>query len=149
MRVADICTLLTVHMESSASVRDAAKLMRERHVGAVVVVDRRNGTRALDGILTDRDIAISVVAAGIDPDTVTVGDVMSRPVATCTADQDLFEAISTMRAHGVRRLPMLNATGELAGIVAADDIYGALATELRELSRALVREQAREMETRA
>ena len=65
MRVADICTLLTVHMESSASVRDAAKLMRERHVGAVVVVDRRNGTRALDGILTDRDIAISVVAASM------------------------------------------------------------------------------------
>jgi len=149
MRVADICTPLTVHIDPTASVREAAKLMRERHVGAVVVVDRRNGTRAPAGIITDRDIAISVVAPGVDPDAVTVHDVMSRPVVTCTEDQDVFDAIQTMRSHGVRRLPMLNANGEFKGFVAADDIYGALANEFRELSRALVREQAREMETRA
>lgn len=148
MRVADICTLLTVHIDPSATVREAAKLMRERHVGALVVIDRRNGTHAPAGIVTDRDIAISVVAAGVDPDAITVADVMSRPVATCTEDEDLFDAIQTMRARGVRRLPMLNANGEFAGFVAADDIFGAIATELRELSNALVREQAREMEVR-
>lgn len=148
MRMSDICTPLTVHITPDASVREAAKLMRERHVGAIVVVDRGDGRRAPVGIVTDRDIAISVVAAGVDADAVTVRDVMSRPVATCTEDQDVFDAIQTMRAHGVRRLPMLNATGDFAGFVSADDIYGALATEFRDLSGALVREQAREIETR-
>lgn len=113
------------------------------------MIDRRNGTTAPAGIITDRDITISVVAKGVDPDAVTIGDVMSRPVATCTGDQDLFEAIQTMRARGVRRLPVLNANGGFAGFVSADDIYGAFATEMRDLSQALVREQAREMENRA
>jgi CBS domain-containing protein len=122
--------------------------MRERHVGAVVVVDSHNGSSTPIGIITDRDIAISVVAADVDPDAVTVRDAMSRPVATCTADQDIFDVIQTMRAHGVRRLPMLDRSGALGGVVAADDVYAALATELRELGRALVREQAREMATR-
>ena len=148
MRMSDICTPLTVHIAPDSSVREAARLMRERHVGALVVLDRGDGRRAPVGIVTDRDIAISVVAAGVDPDTVTVRDVMSRPVATCSEDQDVFDAIQTMRAHGVRRLPMLNAGGDFAGFVSADDIFGALATEFRGLSGALVREQAREIETR-
>ena len=148
MRVSDISTPLTVHIAPEASVRDAARLMRERHVGAIVVLNHGDGKRTPIGIVTDRDIAISVVAAGVDPDAVTVRDVMSRPVATCTEDQDVFDAIQTMRNRGVRRLPMLDAGGNFAGFVSADDIYGALATEFRDLSGALVREQAREIETR-
>jgi len=149
MRVADVCTPLTVHVEPTVSVREAAKLMRERHVGAIVVVDKRNYRCIPTGVITDRDIAVSVVAAGVDPDTVTVRDVMSHPVATCTADQDIFDAIQTMRSHGVRRLPMLNENGDFAGFVAADDVYDALAKEFRGLSEVFLREQAREIETRA
>jgi CBS domain-containing protein len=149
MRVADVCTPLTVYIEPSASVRDAAKLMRERHVGTVVIVDKSNYRCIPTGIITDRDIAISVVAAGIDPDAVTVRDVMSRPVAICTADQDIFEVIRTMRSHGVRRLPMLNEDGDFAGFVAADDVYDALVKEFRGLNEVFLREQAREIETRA
>lgn len=149
MRVADVCTPLTVHIDPMASVRDAAKLMRERHVGAVVVADKHNRRCVPIGVVTDRDIAISVVAAGIDPDNVTVGDVMSQPVATCTADQDIFDAIQTMRSHGVRRLPMLDASGDFAGFVAADDVYDALVKEFRGLSEVFLREQAREIEARA
>ena len=149
MRVADVCTPLTVHIDPMASVRDAARLMRERHVGAVVVVDKRNQRCVPIGVVTDRDIAISVVAAGIDPDAVTVRDVMSQPVAICTADQDIFEAIQTMRSHGVRRLPMLNESGDFAGFVAADDVYDALAKEFRSLSEVFLREQAHEIEARA
>jgi CBS domain-containing protein len=148
MRVADICTPLTVHIDPAASVRDAARLMRERHVGAIVVVEKQDGQCVPIGMLTDRDVAISVVAAGVDPDAITVRDAMSRPVATCTADQDLFDAIRTMRAHGVRRLPMLDETGGFAGFVAADDVYDALVKELGRLGDVFVREQAREIETR-
>ena len=149
MRVADVCVPMMVHIEPSASIRDAARLMRERHAGAVVVVDKRDNRCIPTGIITDRDIAISVVAAGVDLDAVTVSDVMSHPVATCTADQDIFEAIQTMRSRGVRRLPVLNEDGNFTAFIAADDVYDALVKELRGLGEVFVREQAREIETRA
>lgn len=147
MRVHDICTHFAVHISPDASVRDAARLMRERHVGALVAVARPGPKKPL-GILTDRDIAISVVAADADADALSVGDVMSRSLATCTPDQDVTDALRTMRSRGVRRLPVIDPRGELIGLVAADDIQAAIGDELRDLSRALALEQAREIETR-
>jgi CBS domain-containing protein len=149
MRIADICTHDVVHITAAASARDAAEMMRKRHVGALVVVDQQNGERIPIGIITDRDIVVAVVAPGIGAETVTVGDVMTRHVATCAASQELFDAIEIMRVRGVRRLPVVNAIGSLSGMVAADDIYGALATHAQELSRALTREQVCETEVRA
>lgn len=148
MRVADICTRTVVHIGSNASLREAAQAMRKHHVGALVVVDQPNGERMPVGMITDRDIVVSVVAAGVDADKLTVGDAMSSPPATCGENQDLFDAIETMRTHGVRRLPVLNAEGGLAGMLATDDIYGALSTHMGELSHALTREQVREMRMR-
>jgi len=148
MRIADICTSNPIHIAASASVRDAASLMRHRHVGALVVLGTANGDRAPVGILTDRDIVVSLVVEGVDPDTLQVSDVMTREVATCGEDQDLFDAIGTMRRNGVRRLPVLDAAGELTGMVSADDIYGAIGAHLSELGQALTREQVREMQTR-
>lgn len=147
MRVQDISTNFAVHIAPESSVREAALLMRERHVGAIVVVERA-GPRKPVGIVTDRDIAISVVAADVDAGALAVRDVMSHPVAVCTQDQHVSDAIRTMRSHGVRRLPVLDARGELAGFVSADDIQAAIGEELRDLSRALAVERAREVETR-
>ncbi|NCT66240.1 MAG: CBS domain-containing protein [Rhodanobacteraceae bacterium] len=148
MRIADICTRHVVHIGATASLREAAETMRTRHVGTVVVVDQPNGERVPIGIVTDRDLVVAVVAEGVDPGSLTVADVMSRRVATCMEDQDMFEAIEIMRERGVRRLPVLNAKGGLAGIVAADDIFGALGECMRDLGRALTRAQAHEMEAR-
>ena len=148
MRAAEICTHNVVYIAAHASIRDAALSMRSHHVGALVVADQPNGERVPIGILTDRDIAVAVVAAGIDPDHLTVEDVMSRDVATCTESEDLFDIVGTMFARGVRRLPVLNDKGGLAGMISADDLYGALCTHLRMLSQALAREQVREMEVR-
>lgn len=148
MRIADICTRNVVHIGADASLREAAETMRKRHVGAVVVIDGSNGERVPIGIITDRDIVLAVIAPGVGIEALTVADVMTRQVATCTEDQELFDAIETMRARGVRRLPVLNAKGGLTGLVAADDIYGALGAHMRELSQALTREQVREMEVR-
>lgn len=149
MRIADICTHNPIHIAASASVRDAAGMMRHRHVGALIVLGAENGNRAPVGILTDRDIVVSVVVDGVDPDTLQVFDVMTRKVATCGEDQDLFDAIGTMRRNGVRRLPVLDAAGELSGMVSADDIYGAIGAHLSELGQALTREQVREMGLRS
>lgn len=148
MRIADICTHDVVYIDPAASLREAAETMRNYHVGSVVVVSRPDGEIVPVGIITDRDIVLAVIAPGVSLDALTVGDVMTRRVATCEEDQDLFDAIEIMREHGIRRLPVLNAKGGLTGMIAADDIYGALGMFMRELSRAMVREQVHEMEAR-
>ena len=149
MRSADIHTRRVVHISATASVREAAELMRYRHVGALVVIDQPNGERIPIGIVTDRDIVVAVVAPGVNVEVLTVGDVMTKPVITCAESQDVFDAIELMRERGVRRLPVLNAKGGLAGIVAADDIYNAIGVQMSELSLALAREQVREMKIRS
>jgi CBS domain-containing protein len=148
MRISDICTRDAVHIRAAASVREAAEMMRSRHVGALVVVDQPNGERIPVGMVTDRDIVVSVVAAGVDPVSLAVGDVMTRLPATCGEDEDVFEAIETMCDRGVRRLPVVNAKGGLSGMLSTDDIFGALSAHARELSHALTREQVREMQLR-
>lgn len=148
MRIADVCTHRVVSTQATVSVRDAAEAMRQHHVGALVVVEKPNGERIPVGIVTDRDIVVAVVATGGNPDKLTLGQIMSKPVATCTEAEGLFAAILTMREHGVRRLPVLNAKGGLAGMVAADDIYSALGTHMADLGQALAREETREMQDR-
>lgn len=148
MHAAEICTRHVVYIDRRASIREAAQSMRSHHVGALVVTDQPNGERVPAGIITDRDIAIAVVAAGIQPENLTVEDVMNRNVATCAESEDLFDIITTMLARSVRRLPVVNDKGGLVGMVSADDLYGALSTHLRMLSQALAREQVREMEVR-
>jgi CBS domain-containing protein len=148
MRIADICTRDVIQVGADASLREAAEVMRHRHVGALVVVEQPNGGQVPIGILTDRDIVLSVLAPGVDIDALKVADVMTANLATCRESDVLFDAIRTMRDHGVRRLPVLDSIGGLSGMVAADDIYSALGTHLQELSRALTREQVREMQSR-
>lgn len=148
MRISDICSRKVVDVKAATPVSEAAKLMRKHHVGALVVVEQPNGERLPIGVLTDRDIVVSVLAAGIDPLSVTVGDVMSRNPATCGENEELFDAIETMRNRGVRRLPVVNDKGGLVGILAADDISSGLCTHLVELSRALTYEQVHEMQMR-
>lgn len=149
MRIADIKIHNVVHIGAHASVREAAEKMRKRHVGALIVVDQPDGERIPVGMITDRDIVLGVVASGVEGDKLLVEDVMSRKLATCTEDQDLFDAIEIMHERGVRRLPVLNPQGGLAGIVAVDDIYNAIGAHMRELGSVLAREQAREKDLRA
>lgn len=148
MLVADLCTREVVSIHATATVREAAEAMREHHVGALVVVTKPNGERIPVGMVTDRDIVVAVLAAGEDPATLMLADVMSQPVTTCTEAEGLFAAILAMRDRGVRRLPVLNAKGGLAGMVTADDIHRALCAYMTELGQALSREDRREMPPR-
>lgn len=148
MRIADICTRDVIQIGPDAPLREAAEMMRTQHVGALVVTEQPNGEHIPVGIITDRDIVLAVVAPGVTPEALTTADVMSRELATCGEDQELFDAIQTMRKRGVRRLPVLNAHGGLAGIVVADDIFSALGTHMRDLSQVLGHEQAHEIHLR-
>jgi CBS domain-containing protein/osmotically-inducible protein OsmY len=103
------------------SITRAAEIMRRENVGPVPVVSAA-GSRKLTGIITDRDIAIKVVAAGLDPGSTRVGDIMSREVVTCRVNDDYRDALQSMARHQVRRIPVLNDDGSLAGIIAQADV---------------------------
>jgi CBS domain-containing protein len=100
------------------SVVDAARVMRDEDAGAVPITD---GDR-LVGVLTDRDIAIRVVAEGRDPQSTSVEQIASRELVTIDPQQDLDEALRLMAQHRVRRLPVVEEDGRLVGIVAQADV---------------------------
>lgn len=115
-------TVATVTKEST--VAEAAALMRKHHVGALVMVDDGNDAGGMKpvGIVTDRDIAIEVVAAGLAPETVRVGEIVQRPITTVTEDTGWAETARLMSVNGVRRMPVVDAAGKLIGIVSFDDL---------------------------
>lgn len=99
----------------------AAEIMRDEDVGPVPVVSDP-ASRRLAGIITDRDIAIKVVAAGRDPRTTRVGEVMTQDVVCCCVDDEYDQALNAMARHQVRRIPIANEDGSLAGIISQADV---------------------------
>jgi CBS domain-containing protein len=95
--------------------------MKTEDVGSVPVCEGRE-SRKLVGIVTDRDLAIQVVAAGKDPHSVKAGDVMTHEPVTCRADQDLQSAIDAMEKYQIRRIPVVDESGQLVGIIAQADV---------------------------
>lgn len=116
--IRDVMTSEPRTIDAGQSVAYAAKMMRDEDVGLAPIVEDDK----LIGMLTDRDIAIRVVAEGRDPDEVTVGEVASRQVVTVDPQQDLDEALRIMAKHQVRRLPVVEEDGRLVGIVAQADV---------------------------
>ena len=149
MPVGELCIRQTVVAPRGTSVKEAAKLMREYHVGDLVVTDQIDGKRKPAGIVTDRDIVIEVVAQGLDPASLSVDEIMGQELVTVEENEGLFETVRIMRAKGVRRLPVVDAKGALAGIVAVDDFIELLADELGQLSKIVLRERRQEAELRA
>ena len=105
-------------IDADKPVTYAAKMMRDEDVGLAPIVEGQK----LVGTLTDRDIAIRVVAEGKDPQTVTVREVATTKVVTLDPRQDLDEALRLMAEHRIRRLPVVEEDGSLAGVVAQADI---------------------------
>ena len=143
MNVGTLCKHQVVTVTPRTDLVAAAELMREQHVGYLIVVEpepRERFGRPV-GVLTDRDIVISVVARNADPTLLTAGDVMSRePVVADEADS-LGQALRTMRRIGVRRLPVVGASGMLIGVLSLDDVLDVLAAEIGEVSGAVRNEQ--------
>ena len=148
MHIGEICTVQTVYCKRDESVQGAALLMRKHHVGDLVVVDETDGERIPVGIVTDRDIVVSVIALGLDPASLLVGDIMSDDLLTTSENDDVYETIERMRFRGIRRVPVVNSAGSLTGIVSADDLLEFLAEEMGELSRISSHQQAQEKRAR-
>jgi len=139
-----ICNIEVVTTGRNTTVADAAKLMRERHVGTLVVVESDDGGKRPLGIVTDRDMVMEVLALDGDPYAETVEDIMVDDLATVRDEQDVREALELMRHRGVRRLPVVNSGGYLLGIVALDDLSRLLAEDMAALAAITAREQSRE-----
>src|SRR3989338_2964659 len=147
MPIGEICNREVVIVQRDTTVAEAARLMREHHVGALVVVRQVSGKRKPVGLVTDRDLVVEVLATQLDAEAITVGDIMLPELVAIPENSGVFEPIQFMRAKAVRRLPVVDAQGVLIGIVALDDLLSLLAEELSELSVLVSREQ--EKETRA
>ena len=125
-----ICNRQVIAVSRGAKVTEAARLMRQHHVGDVIVVEDRDGKRVPCAILTDRDIAIAVVALDIDPNAVSVGEVVQSDLVTGSRQASVTEIVELMRRHGVRRIPIVDDGGALTGIVTADDVVDFVAREM-------------------
>ncbi len=148
MPVSDICNREVVIVKAADSALDAARLMRQHHVGDVIVVEERGGQRVPVGVVTDRDLVVEILAPELAPGTITVGDFMSRELVTVKESTGVFESIEYMRTKGVRRLPVVNDGGGLVGILTLDDLLDLLAEELQSVTKLIKYEQKKEMVSR-
>jgi len=149
MRIKDICSRVVVVAEPGTDLREAARLMRDHHVGALVVVDGADGSRRPIGIVTDRDIVVAVVASpGVKPESLNIGDVMSADLVVVGENVGVFEAVDLMQDRGARRLPVVDAEGRLTGIITLDDVLRMVAGELTALAIAAQRSFSREVHER-
>jgi len=148
MNVGEFCNREVIVVERQESALEAARLMRFHHVGDVIVVDKDEQGARPAGILTDRDMVIELVAASVDPASVSAGDIMSGDLFTATEDEDLMETIKTMRSKGIRRLPIVDDQARLIGMLALDDVLEIITEQLSDLVALVVREQQRERKAR-
>ena len=148
LTVGEVCTRSVTIAFRTTLLNGAARLMRENHVGSLVVVDETGGKRIVVGILTDRDIVTSVLALDLDCSTLMVEDVMSTDVVTARENDSLIDVMQIMRRKGVRRVPVVGPEGELLGLVTLDDLLEILAQELGLLVSAIETEGQRERRLR-
>lgn len=140
MDVRSLCRHRAVTIGASADLVEAARLMREAHVGFLVVQEGGGPV----GVITDRDIVLETVAADVAPHDVTVGDAMCAEPVTVAEATPLEDALESMRMAGVRRLPVVDDGGRVTGVLSIDDVLEHLAGQLGSVAGSLRHEQAAE-----
>lgn len=133
-----------VSIDAAQDVVEAAQLMREKHVGFLVVTQLAGGRTRIVGALTDRDIVVAVIARGADPRALKVGDVMTRDPLIVSDNCSLDAALGFMREACVRRVPVVGSNGELCGVLSVDDVLERLAVELTNIAGCIRGEQSTE-----
>jgi CBS domain-containing protein len=136
MTIATLCQRPLVTIDARASLHDAAALMGEQHVGALIVTEDADPPRVV-GVATDRDLAIEVVGRRADARDMSIGQLAKGPPVVVRDTASLRDAAAAMEQGGVRRLLVIDAAGGVIGLVSADDLVGAISDELEGLARAL------------
>jgi predicted transcriptional regulator len=150
MEVAKLCRRNVVTVPEGEELVTAARIMRERHIGYLIVVAPEVSGHSVRpvGVLTDRDVVIKVVAMQIDPSTLTVSDVMNRDPVVVAETDSVAKALGHMRRIGVRRLPVVGAQGQLVGVLSLDDVLETMADELNAIAGSIRNEQRIEVALR-
>ena len=117
----DLMTKDPVCCLPESTVADAARLMKRENIGPIPVIENEQ-TRKLVGIVTDRDLALKIVAEGRDAASTKVEAVMTRKVVTCRADDDLQKALDAMSEHQLRRIPVVDNDSRILGIISQADV---------------------------
>ncbi|HJV76447.1 MAG TPA: CBS domain-containing protein [Noviherbaspirillum sp.] len=148
MDIGEICNRSVVFATEDMSVKEAAELMRDEHVGSLVVVRESDIGRVVVGIVTDRDIAIVAVARDFDPQTLRVADIMTADPVTARTSDSVNEILGVMRQRGIRRVPVIAEKDVLVGIVTLDDLLEVVAEEMQHFVQAITNAQKREERVR-
>jgi CBS domain-containing protein len=148
MLLKDLCTTDVVSFSPDCNALHAARLMRLHHVGDVVVVDDAASEHSPIGVVTDRDIVVEVLGKELDPAKVALHEIMRKPAVIARASEDVMQAVERMRTHGVRRIPVVDETSNLVGILCLDDLLKPLSAAAATLAEVIAREQDNEHRTR-
>ena len=148
MKIGEICSRIVAFATKDMSLPEAAKLMRQHHVGSLVVVQEESRGRIPVGIVTDRDIVVEVLAPELDYRNMVVGEIMSSRLITARETDEMLQVLHVMRQRGIRRMPVVMESGVLAGIVTLDDLLEIVAEELEDLVDAIAGERMKEEQAR-
>jgi CBS domain-containing protein len=148
MSISEFATHNVVCASRDTTALEAARLMRHHHIGDLVVVDETDGARKPVGIVTDRDLVIEVMAGGAAPNTVKLGDLLLRAPVTVQHSASYADTVRLMAVNGIRRIPVVDSSGALAGIVTLDDMLRQLASPLSALADLAGRARHFETQTR-
>ena len=140
MTAGRLCTRVLATAAPDETIRKAAQRMTEYDVGALVVLKEERGTRAV-GVLTDRDIVVRCVAEQLDPERVTVSEIMTTPVFMVRDETPINEALARMAAAGTRRLVVVAEGDRVAGVLTLDDILGDMVWETSAIGKLLQKQQ--------
>lgn len=144
MNVGEHCRRGVISIADTADMMSAARLMRDQHVGLLSVHRQGDEIRRVIGVLTDRDIVMQVTATGRDPRTVKVQDVMIRQPLVANELDELRDVLQVMRLAGIRRVPVVDAVGAPAGILALDDAIELITGLLCDISGSIHSERRHE-----
>jgi CBS domain-containing protein len=136
MKVSNLCAREIVTVPASASVREAAVLMRDEHVGALAVTDPYAPGRVI-GMVTDRDLVVDLLAAGRNVDDLAIGAIARTDLAGVPAEASIHHAVEAMQRSGVRRLLVMGKDNAVLGLLSMDDLLGVVAGELDALAATL------------
>ncbi len=137
-----------VTVTADTSLEDAARLMRENHVGDVVIVESKGSKKIPIGILTDRDIVMATIALGAPAAPLATGDIMTSDLVTIKEDESLNHLIDLMKEKGVKRVPIVGKDCDLLGIIALEDVMALLTKELAALAEVGKRQKEVEFQRR-
>ena len=139
MRAVDMSPPILATIDESTPLIEAAKMMREKGVGDLLIARMSDRAARPVGLITDRDIVVHAIACDLKPDELTVGDLCTRDPVTVDADADLAQITAAMSKHGVRRV-LVTRDSEIAGVVTLDDVIDAMAQIMNNLSDMLIRQ---------